>query len=920
MADPNAERDPLEMLAAEYMERLRQGQHPSISEYAVQHPELAEEIRELFPTIAVTERLKARQARSSDGRATLGAARLERLGDFRIIREIGRGGIGVVFEAEQESLGRRVAVKVLPRQVLLDEKHLKRFQREARIAANLHHTNIVEVFGVGEQDGFHYYVMQYVHGVGLDAVVPRLASLASSQKNSQRQPTLPPATVGSPGNAAAEAAVRQLLGGEAGLGPDGRLGAHYWQSVARIGLQAADALSYAHSQGTLHRDIKPANLLLDTQATVWLADFGLAKAAQSDDISFSNDVVGTLRYMAPEQFSGNTDHRTDIYSLGLTLYELLTLRPAYEESSHSRLIQRITQGPPPGPGGTARGTPRDLETIILKAMSHDVSQRYQSAAAMANDLRCFLEDRPIRARRVGPAERLGRWCRRNKSVASLIGTVVVLLVLVAAVASIGYVRTSNALRAEAVERTKAEANAGLAFEALARVFERLSPTRMLIVPPLSLEGARGEPIDVPSSPIQSKETAALLEEMLPFYDRLAQQTGNDDKLRAGTAQANRRVGGIRQRLGQFDEAAKAYRRAIALYQELCAKSPANPNLKLAVAQIENELGRLYTSQRQVAEARQSHLAALALLQADAASPSALTALRFELARTYYFLGIQERPLPAAAPRERERPAQIAGEQSGSLAKAVNSLRSLLSSPPAKPEYQHLLALCYLEGAAVEDARRSESGGGAELAIEILEGLVKAFPAIPDYTYDLSEAYARIHIPRPPIPPEVQKTIEERFSKSLALLEQLVTKHPDVPDFLAAEARIHDKVGSFHRQMGHWAEAERSFRRAVAVQAPLVDQFPDAPYFGLWMASFRIALAEALIRRDQPGEARAELEGTISALLRQLRQRPEIPPPHSLLALGYSKLEIALRQTGEKDLADEAARKAEQERNSDRRSP
>ncbi len=169
MPDPNTERDPLELLAGEYMERLRRGECPSVEDYAAQRPELAEEIRELFPTIAMTERLKARQERSSGGRATLGGAQLERLGDFRIIREIGRGGMGVVFEAEQKSLGRRVAVKVLPRRVLLDEKHLKRFQHEARIAANLHHTNIVEVFGVGEQDGFHYYVMQFIEASGWSA-------------------------------------------------------------------------------------------------------------------------------------------------------------------------------------------------------------------------------------------------------------------------------------------------------------------------------------------------------------------------------------------------------------------------------------------------------------------------------------------------------------------------------------------------------------------------------------------------------------------------------------------------------------------------------------------------------------------------------------------------------------------------------
>ena len=155
MADPNAERDPLEVLATEFVERLRKGEQPSISEYVANHPNLAEDIGALFPTIIATERLKASRERSSDGSVSLGCASLERLGDYRIIREIGRGGMGVVFEAVQESLGRRVAVKVLPRQALLDPKHLRRFHREARIAANLHHTNIVEVFGVGEQAGFH---------------------------------------------------------------------------------------------------------------------------------------------------------------------------------------------------------------------------------------------------------------------------------------------------------------------------------------------------------------------------------------------------------------------------------------------------------------------------------------------------------------------------------------------------------------------------------------------------------------------------------------------------------------------------------------------------------------------------------------------------------------------------------------------
>ena len=306
---------------------------------------------------------------------------------------------------------------------------------------------------------------------------------------------------------------------------------------------------------------------------------------------------------------------------------------------------------------------------------------------MADDLRCFLEDRPIRARRVGPVERLGRWCRRNKSLASLTGTTLFLLVLVAVVASVGYVRTRtpctekrwSAPRPKPTPASPSKPSTGCSngFPRRACGFCRNSPWT----------GTGGETIELPSSPILSKEAAALLEEMLPFYDRLAQQTGNDDKLRARTAEANRRVGAIRQRLGQFEEAAKAYRRAIALYEELRARSPANPTLKLEVAQIENELGRIFTSRRQVAEAREAHLAALALLQDDGALPSAPAALRFELARTCYFLGTQERPLPAADPRQGDRPgsdSRRATRQSGQGRRLAQSIAGLASGQPGIP--------------------------------------------------------------------------------------------------------------------------------------------------------------------------------------------------------------------------------------------
>ena len=184
MLEADDELDSLETLADEFMERQRRGESPSVAEYAAQHPDLAAEIEELFPTIAVMEQLKAQKERQSGARVSLGGVRLERLGDFRILGEIGRGGMGIVYEAFQESLGRHVAVKVLPRQALLDPQQLRRFQREAQTAARLHHTNIVPVFGVGEHDGFHYIVMQLIEGAGLDNVLARLRQGGSRQRES----------------------------------------------------------------------------------------------------------------------------------------------------------------------------------------------------------------------------------------------------------------------------------------------------------------------------------------------------------------------------------------------------------------------------------------------------------------------------------------------------------------------------------------------------------------------------------------------------------------------------------------------------------------------------------------------------------------------------------------------------------------
>jgi eukaryotic-like serine/threonine-protein kinase len=416
----------------------------------------------------------------------------KRLGDYLVPREIGRDGMGVVYEAEQVSLGRRVALKVLPHHVAHDTKALERFRREAKSAARLHHTNIVPVFEVGQDGETAYYAMQFIQGQGLDQIIDELGRLRDHGRNGAEVSPGPTVTAASTdpgeptlsrvagllltGRLAAAAAMpfpgdtfapagpaateeldpdKNVPLGSAVASPDGldlhappRLPASavlpggaeitttalsgrrlpFFRSVGQIGRQAAQGLAYANSRRVIHRDIKPSNLLLDHAGVVWITDFGLAKG-EDEGLSQSGDILGTLRYMAPERFRGEGDARADIYGLGLTLYELLTLRPAFDTSDRLTLIERIKTEEPARPRSLDGRIPRDLETIVLKAIDKDPRARYQSAEAMGGDLGRFLADEPIRARQISLAERYWRWAQRNREIAVLGAVLSVVLVL-----------------------------------------------------------------------------------------------------------------------------------------------------------------------------------------------------------------------------------------------------------------------------------------------------------------------------------------------------------------------------------------------------------------------------------------------------------------------------------------------------------
>ena len=458
MADLDSKNDSdsslVEQLAEEYLGRLRNGETPRISDFTQAYPELADEIRDVFSTLAMLEDFKPDMRDEIDsGHDPIDVP--NQVGEYRIVRELGRGGMGVVYEAEHAIMRRRVALKVLSPAAAMRKHDLGRFLREARAAGRLHHTNIVPVFEVGEDQGIHFYAMQCIRGQNLDVVIQDLKRLRDAASETTSRPeeerfsaanclnsdqldraglvrngdsdevSLPKEKV----DDQESDNLNRVVSDSSELANVGDSKDAYFHRVARVALAVADALSYAHDQGILHRDIKPSNLILDAAGIVWVTDFGLAQS-EGENLTRTGDIVGTLRYMAPERFRGEADERSDVYSLGLTLYELCTLRHAFDQSDRGDLIRNVMRIDPPNPSRYGASIPRDLETIVLKAIARDPVARYQTSEDFANDLRLYLDDRPIRARRSSYLEQCWRWCRRNPQVAALMWCVATLLAVI----------------------------------------------------------------------------------------------------------------------------------------------------------------------------------------------------------------------------------------------------------------------------------------------------------------------------------------------------------------------------------------------------------------------------------------------------------------------------------------------------------
>ncbi|HLN29780.1 MAG TPA: serine/threonine-protein kinase [Gemmataceae bacterium] len=914
-------RSPVELLADEFLGRHKRGEKPTIKEYCDRHPDLAEEIRDVFEALLMVEDLKPDSSEVSGSfgdSVRIDGRRLEHVGDYRILREIGRGGMGVVYEAEQEALGRRVALKVLPKTMASDAKALIRFQREAKAAARLHHTNIVPVFDVGQDGEQFFYAMQLIQGQGLDLVVKDLKRLRDQSVHASRTPNVAEdksiaASLlrgqfdkedllrGEQPDANETAAYEGSLPSSAVLPGQSELSSvesnrrAYYGSVAQIGLQTAGALSYAHARGIIHRDIKPANLLLDSAGNVWVTDFGLAKTGDSGT-THSGDILGTIRYMSPERFRGQCDVRADLYALGLTLYEMLTLKPAFSSADRLKLIEQIRQSEPPTPRSLDARIPRDLETIIVKAIDKDPRRRYQSADELAEDLQRFVADEPIKARRTGSAERLWRWCRRNPAVSSLAASIFLVLGVGIVGTSIGLVRAKEAeaaaqerfveaeeARAREAERAEGERQAKLEAEVARKKAEEAEA--------LTLADYRASADDAIEQLLGSKaeigpKERTYLENTLKRWQAFAARQENDERGQSIRAEGHFRVAHLWSQLGRKQEARREYETGRDIWRKLVEQFPAVPAYQKDLANTHLDLGVMYFDLSKHDESRAEYQAAIDILKKLVVQFPAVPAYQADLANSHNDLG--------------NLLARLLGKYDEAQTEyqvAIDIHQKLVAQFPAVPAYQRYLAGTHLNlGNLLADLGKGEEARAQyEDARDLQKKLVEQFPAVLEYQKILALTHNNLGL----LLAHLGKHDEARaeYQAAINIRKKLVVQFPAVPAYQLNLAETQMNLGNLPADFRKSEEARAELQAARDLLKKLIEQFPAVPAYRRELANTQGTLGNVLARLGKWKEAQAELQAARELLKKLVEQFPAVPAYQVELGGSYCNTGIRFDEVG-----------------------
>jgi serine/threonine protein kinase/tetratricopeptide (TPR) repeat protein len=901
--ETNVHEEVLLDLVEEITNKLQAGEPVDLEVYAREYPEYIERLQNVLPSLELFADLGHSDENDLlDSHPTPDADPLQGcLGDYQVVREVGRGGMGVVYESTHRSLGRRAALKVLPFAAMLDQRQIQRFKNEAQAVAQLDHPNIVDVFGVGCDRGVHYYAMRFIDGRTLsemivalrqssqrDSVVADAAETPRNQDNSTsrlkgfvQEQTADGGTVSPARSTNTNSEDTPLLASFSTKASTKNRA--YYRSVADLVRQVAEALEHAHQQGVIHRDIKPSNLILEDNGKLWVTDFGLAHIENAATLTMTGDVVGTLRYMSPEQARGvPVDHRTDIYSLGATLYELLTLQPAFPQHDRQELSRKIAFEDPAAPRHLNRAIPADLETIVLKSLEKNPAERYETAEIFANDLLSFIEDRPIVARRPTVLDRAMKWSRRHRPIVAAVAAVLLFSIIGLTVSTLFMANAAGVATRERTEadtqRTRAVANERLALQALdemfIEVFERRFPKQQLT------------PTD-----------HALLEKALTFYEGFAIQNAQYKSSRHETAKAYRRVGDIQTKLASSKKAEDAYRRSILFYEELTRDFPREPDFLQGIASSTNNLGIALQAQQIHSEAEKAYRQALEiesrLVNKFTDQPSYLE----ELARTYNNLGVllsttqRDEAADEAFLAARQHWQQLADQSEDlsdyhhhlatshvnlanlwqnmdhrsdakqALERALEIAQPLVDSS-GKPEYQEQLArtLNSMGVLLMRDEEFSESEVAFREAVPNWQKLATGYVNVPEFQEKLTQTCKNL-----------ATLLRDKPESALWLrrardtLERTTEQFPGNRKYHEQLAKTNDRLGEFFRARGQLREASDAYLEASSNWKTLIDNFaPTAEYQQQLSKTYNV-LGIIFSATGRPSEAESAYRNALDVL-------------------------------------------------------
>jgi serine/threonine protein kinase len=901
----------------EYSAELKAGRKPDRRHFQDRYPDIADALGECLEGLEFVQEVAPQLSQPAAPLACADEVRAGApLGDYRIIREIARGGMGVVYEAEQLSLARRVALKVLPFAAALDARQLQRFKNEAQAAAQLHHTNIVPVYGVGCERGVHYYAMQYIEGHSLAQLIAGLRSQtasrgmvtrsagedlasASGYKAADARRDTNGSATGSP-LSAPESGSLQSAGRNptvASLTTEHDIKSlTFFRTVANLGMQAAQALEHAHQVGVIHRDIKPANLLVDEGGNLWITDFGLAHSQNQAGLTMTGDLIGTLRYMSPEQALANRgaiDHRTDIYSLGVTLYEMLTLEPAFAGRDRQELLRQIAFDEPPAPRRRNQALPEELETIVLKSAAKSPDERYATALELAEDLRRYLRDEPIQAKRPTLLQRSRKWLRRHKGLVwSAAVAVLVCLVVTAGIMSLMAARLrdknvelAKANRLEREQRRLANANAARTRQAVDDFFTKVSDSAALKAH--GLEKLRRD----------------LLQQARGFYEEFAREQSSDPAIQAERARAYYRLGRISAEMGINQDAIQSYREARTIVEQLGREYPAEQEYQGLLADTLQQLAIVYHITGQISDARTTYETLLTLYERSApgaADPERhhekLAGVLTNLALLYADTG-QVEQAKAAYGRAQNIFAQLAAEHPEErrfrfarlkvLSNSGHLLRSIGELHASRTAYEEALAICRWLAREFPQIKEYRYGVGKTLSglgytqlllgqpepartayqesLAIFDQLAREHPDLPDYR----EMRGRNLNDMGMVLFDLRQTreAESRFKESLAVFERLAQEQPDVPDYPDIIAGLHDDLGALYRSTGQHAASLASYAKALPLREKLARDHPEVPGYREQLDAVRLGIAATKAARGECPSATA----TAAAVLGQSQQ-------------------------------------------------